>query len=77
MYMLALNFLKETIDTFLKLEICVMCTECLAFKIHIYSFFQNKSDDYLYLYIRNIENLHLKLVFWYTISICICVENTN
>ena len=32
------------------------------------SFFRNKSDDYLYLYAR------LKLVFRYTISICICVD---
>ena len=26
-------------------------------------FFRNKSDDYLYLYIRNLENSHLKRVF--------------
>ena len=26
-------------------------------------FFQNKTDDYLYLYIRNLENLHLKPFF--------------
>ena len=36
-------------------------------------FFRSKSDDYLNLYIRNLENSRLKLVFRYTISICICV----
>ena len=31
-------------------------------------FFQNKSDDYLYLYIINLENSRSKLVFRYTNS---------
>ena len=35
--------------------------------------FRNKSDDYLYLYIRNLENQRLKPVFRYKISIFICV----
>ena len=43
-------------------------------------FFRNKTDDYLYLYIRNLENSRLKSAFRYTISICICggrEENTK
>ena len=37
-------------------------------------FFQKKLDDYLYLYIRNLENSRLKQpVFRQTISICIYV----
>ena len=38
---------------YLKLEIRVMCRE----------FYRNKSDDYLYLYIRNLENSRLKPFF--------------
>ena len=65
--------LRLTINTFLKLEICVVCREFLAYNYVSIVFFQNKSDDYSYLYIRNLENLHLKPGFPYTISICICV----
>jgi hypothetical protein len=39
--------------------------------------FQNKSDDYLYLYTRNLENSRLKPVFWYTILIWGQVDNTK
>ena len=56
---------KKIVNTYLKLEIRVVCREFLAFRY--------KSDDYLYLYIRIFDNLRLKQVFWYTISICICV----
>ena len=31
--------------------------------IHIYHFFRNKSNDSLYLYIKNLENLHLNQFF--------------
>ena len=48
----------------------VVCREFLAFK---YSLFQNKSNDYLYLYIRNLKNSRLKPGFWYKISNLICV----
>ena len=37
------------------------------------SFFLNKTDDYLYLFIRNLENSRLKPFFRYTIFIYICV----
>ena len=40
---------------FLRLEICIVCMEFLASK-YVYHLFQNKSDDYLYLYIRNLKN---------------------
>ena len=45
---------------YLKPEISVVCMEFLAFKYIFIFYFQNKSDDYLYLYIRNLENLCLK-----------------
>ena len=57
MYILASVFFKKTINTYLKLEICVACREFIAFKyVFILFFFPNKTDDYLYLYIRNLEN---------------------
>ena len=58
---------------YLKLEIYVVCREFLVFEYLYILFFQNKSDDYLYLYIRNLENSRLKPVFRFTTSICICV----
>ena len=64
---------KKTINTYLKLEIRVACREFLAFKYVVIFFFRNKTDDHLYLYIRNLENSRLKSVFRYTIFICICV----
>ena len=71
MHILASDFSKKTIYMYLKLEICVVCMEFFAFK---YVFFlKNKSDKYLYLYIKNLKNLCLKPVFWFTIFICICV----
>ena len=67
MYNIASDFFwKKIINMYWKLEIRVVCREFLAF-------FKNKSYDYLYLYIRNLENSHLKPVFRYTISISICV----
>ena len=39
----------------------------------IYRLFRNKSDDYLYLYIRNLGNSRIKPGFRYTIPIYICV----
>ena len=72
MYILASDFfLTKTISTYLKLEIRVR--EFLVFKYAFIVSFEKKSDDYLYLYIRNLENSRLKPVFWYSISFCICV----
>ena len=74
MYILASDFFfKKTINTYLKLEYRVVCREFLAFKYVVIVFFRNKTDDYLYLYIRNLENSRLKPVFRYTIFIYICV----
>ena len=44
------------------------------------AFFENKSDDYLYLYIRNLENTRLNSVFRLKISnlvLCGLVENSK
>ena len=73
MYILASVFFQKEHKYVLKLEICVACREFLAFKNVVIVFFRNKTDDYLYLYIRNLENSRLKPVFRYTIFICICV----
>ena len=61
-----------TINTYLKLEIRVECREFLALNTY-QLFFWNKTDDCLFLYIRNLANSSLKPVFRYTISICIYV----
>ena len=60
-------------NMYLKIEICVACREFLAFKYVVIIFFRNKRDDYLFSYIKNLENLRLKQVLWYTILIFICV----
>ena len=49
-------------NTYLKLETRVVCWKFLAFK-YVFIVFQNKSDDYLCLYIRNLENSRLKPFF--------------
>ena len=54
MYILAFVFSKKTINTYLKLKIRVACREFLAFEYVDIVFFQNKTDDYLYLCIRNL-----------------------
>jgi hypothetical protein len=51
----SIGFKKKAINTYLKLEIRVVCKEFLAFK-YVFIFFQNISDDYLYLNIWNLEN---------------------
>ena len=62
MYILVSDFFqKNIIYMYLILEICIVREEFFAFN-HVTMFFQNKSDDYLYiqytyLYIRNLENL--------------------
>ena len=48
MYMLSSVFFK-TMDTYLNLEIRVVCREILAFKYVFIVFFSKKSDEYLYL----------------------------
>ena len=68
MYILALDFSKKMINMYIKLEIHVVCREFLAFR-YIFIHFFNKSDDYLYLYNRNLENSCLKPVFRYTMTI--------
>ena len=60
---------------YLKLEIRVACREFLAFKYVVMFFFRNKTDYYLYLYIRNLENSRLKPVF--NLYLCLKVEDTN
>ena len=47
-----INPLKKTMITYLKLEIRIGCREFFSLKIDCFRFFRNKSDDYLYLYIR-------------------------
>jgi hypothetical protein len=80
MYILVSDFFqKNIIYMYLILEIRIVREEFLAFN-HVTMFFQNKSDDYLYiqytyLYIRNLENLRLKLVFY--LYLCWHVENTK
>ena len=54
-------FSKKTIDTYLKIEILEVWREFLAFKYLFIVFFE--TDDYLYLYIRNLENSRLKPIF--------------
>ena len=65
-----LIFSKKTIKTYLKLEIRVNCRKLLTYKYEFIGVFsRNKSNDYLYLNFKSC----LKLVFQYTISICISV----
>ena len=65
---------KKTINTNLKLEIRFVCREFLTFKYLLkYFFFRNKSDDYFYLYIRNLLNSR----FVHNIHLCWQVENTK
>ena len=54
-----------------KQENRVVCMDFLAFKCVsiVIVFFHKKSDDYLYLYIRNLENSRLKQYQY----VCICV----
>ena len=58
MYIDLLIFTKKTINTYLKLEIRVVCREFLAFKKIFFFFSRKKSNDYFYLYIKNLENWH-------------------
>ena len=44
MYILLSDLFEKEINTYLKLEIRVVCREFLAFRY----FFRDKSDDYLY-----------------------------
>ena len=63
MYVLASDFFeKKMLNTYLKLENRVVGREFTAFK-YVFIVFRNKSDDYLYLYIRNLKNSRLKPVF--------------
>ena len=64
MYILAPFFLEKDDKCVFKARNSCACKEFLA----------NKTDDYLYLYIRNLEILRLKPIFRYTISICICLS---
>ena len=57
------NFFRKDVKYYSKLEICVVCREFLTFKYVFIVFFLNKSDDYLYLYIRNLENSRLNPIF--------------
>ena len=73
MYILASDFSEKDDKYILKLKICVVYREFLVIKYVFIVFFRKISDDYLYLYIRNLESSRLKPVFRYTIAICICV----
>ena len=73
MYILPYDLFEKGDKYYLKLEIRIVCREFSAFKYVFIFFFQNKSDDYLYLYIRNLENSRLKPVSRYTISMSICI----
>ena len=55
MYILASDFFEKDYKYVFKLEIRVRCSEFLAFK-YVFLFFRNRSDDYLYLYMRNLKN---------------------
>ena len=65
MYILASDFFEKTINTFLKIEIRVVCREFLAFKYVLSGFFETNQ---MIIYICTSE-----IGFWYIISICICV----
>ena len=69
LYIFVSDFFKKTINTYLKLEICVMCREFLAFK---YAFVVLFESNQMIIYICTPENSRLKQVFLYTISIFIC-----
>ena len=57
MYILASDFFeKDDKYTFKARSSCVW--KFLAVKYVFIGFFRNRSDDYLYLYIRNLENTH-------------------
>ena len=73
MYILTSDFFKKTINMYLKPEIRSVCGKILAFKYVVIVFYEKKTNDYLYLYIINIENSSLKPVLLCIISICICV----
>ena len=49
--------LKNTLSTYLRIEICVVRRE------YIFIYFSKILDYYFYLYIKNIENSRSKLVF--------------
>ena len=76
MYILTSKFKKDNKYIF-KARMCVVCREILASKYIFIVFFKNKSDDYLFLYIRNlafkngfpVNNIHLYL--------CGQVDNTK
>ena len=56
MYFLASDFFEKDDKYVLKARNSfVVCREFLAFNVFIF-FSLSKSDDYLYLYIRNLEN---------------------
>ena len=53
MYILASDFFKKTINTYLKLEIRVVCREFLAFK-YVFIVFVFKTNQFI-IYIRTLE----------------------
>ena len=61
-----------TYDFFEKEDVFKVRNLCLSKPLNTYlPFFRNKSDAYLSMYIRNLENSRSKPVFRYTISIFI------
>ena len=57
-------------SVFLKVDKFVFKARNQPLNMHLSFFFSQKSNDHLYLYIRNLENSRSKPFFWYTISIC-------
>ena len=54
---------EKDINTYLMLEIRDVVLGIFSLQICIYRLFRNKLDDFLYKFIRNLENKHLSLFF--------------
>ena len=73
MYILASDFSKKEINTYLKLEIRDVCREFLAFNdVPIYRFFETK-QMIIYIFTSEILKLAFKIGFSVHKFICICV----
>ena len=80
MYILASKVFEYDDKYYLKLDICVVCRKLLTFEYVFIVFVRNKSEDYLYLYIRNLENSRLEPFFSvHNIHLYLCwqVEDTK
>ena len=66
-----LIFKKKKINTYLKLEICVVCREFQPLDMYL-CFFETKLDDYLVFFIRNLETRVQTGFSVYTIYMYLC-----